>query len=383
VGPVTAKAIHGVARFAGLGINGVNGASYTITYAASSLTADSQTVGVTTGAARAPSVVQGPPASVVGGAPMTPAPSVQLVDSSGNPVSTPGVIVTVALTPGSATVQGATAITDANGVATFTGLTVLGDAGTYGLVFSSPGLNSPPAQSFSVSAQPQTVTFAQPANVNFGAPVQQLAATASSGLPVTYALGGGTTNGACAVTSSGAVTILAVGTCQVRASQAGNARYAAAPDVTQSFNVVAVKAGIPMITSVSGSSTAVTVAFTPPGFDGGATISDYQIEYRLSGGSSWTTFARAASTTTTVTVTGLTNDSAYVFRVAAVNSAGAGTPSPVSASVTPTARALAVQDLSATPGDQQVTINWTAPQIPGGRTITSYEVFVVPSGGTF
>jgi hypothetical protein len=60
-----------------------------------------------------------------------------------------------------------------------------------------------------------------------------LTATASSGLPVSFA---STTASICTVSSSTA-TLLAPGTCSIEASQAGNSTYAAATSVTQSFTV--------------------------------------------------------------------------------------------------------------------------------------------------
>jgi titin len=63
-------------------------------------------------------------------------------------------------------------------------------------------------------------------------------------------------------------------------------------------------------------------------------VTDYVIEYKLSsaGAGSWSTFADGTSTSTTATVTGLTNGSSYDFRVSSVNVDGTGAPcTPVSA----------------------------------------------------
>jgi formylglycine-generating enzyme required for sulfatase activity len=80
-----------------------------------------------------------------------------------------------------------------------------------------------------------------------------------------------------------------------------------------------------------------SLTWTTPSSDGGAAISDYVIQYSSNGGSTWTTFNREASTATTATVTGLTNGTSYLFRVAAVNSVGTGAYSASPSSVTPTA----------------------------------------------
>lgn len=63
-------------------------------------------------------------------------------------------------------------------------------------------------------------------------------------------------------------------------------------------------------------------------------VTDYVVQYKLSASGSWSTFADGTTTVAGTTVTGLTNDSEYDFRVAATNSAGTGGYSTV-ASATP------------------------------------------------
>ena len=69
-------------------------------------------------------------------------------------------------------------------------------------------------------------------------------------------------------------------------------------------------------------STSMRVSWSAPENDGGAAISDYTIQYRKVGELTWSTFAHAATTSTTATVIGLVADSTYLFRIAAVNSTG-------------------------------------------------------------
>ena len=76
----------------------------------------------------------------------------------------------------------------------------------------------------------------------------------------------------------------------------------------------------------------VTLAFDVPADAGGALISDYVIQQSAANGP-WTTVADGVSSLTSAEVTGLTNGTAYAFRVAAINSAG---QSPYSASATAT-----------------------------------------------
>jgi hypothetical protein len=77
----------------------------------------------------------------------------------------------------------------------------------------------------------QTITFAALANVTYGVSPITLTATASSGLPVSYAVSGPAT------VSGSTLAITGAGTVKVTASQAGNSSYAAATPVSQSFTV--------------------------------------------------------------------------------------------------------------------------------------------------
>jgi hypothetical protein len=66
-----------------------------------------------------------------------------------------------------------------------------------------------------------------------------VSATASSGLTVSFS---GSTPSVCTVTPQGAVMLASAGLCNITASQAGNASYAAAPTVSRSFSVTAAAA---------------------------------------------------------------------------------------------------------------------------------------------
>ncbi len=78
----------------------------------------------------------------------------------------------------------------------------------------------------------------------------------------------------------------------------------------------------------------VDLSWTAPASNGGASITDYAVEYKTSATSTWTTFSDGTSTSTVATVTGLTNATVYDFRVSATNSVGTGTSS-ASVSETP------------------------------------------------
>jgi hypothetical protein len=92
------------------------------------------------------------------------------------------------------------------------------------------------SQSFSVTPGANVITFPALASTPFTSAPPAPAATASSGLAVSYSSG---TPGVCTVTSGGTITFVSVGTCTIQADQAGDANYAAASQVSQSFVVAA------------------------------------------------------------------------------------------------------------------------------------------------
>jgi hypothetical protein len=90
----------------------------------------------------------------------------------------------------------------------------------------------------------------------------------------------------------------------------------------------------------------------------------------------------AIGTTSPITVTGLTNGTAYTFSVTATNAIGSGPASPASAAVTPAAPPGASAIGIATPGNGQATVNFGAPSADGGSPIFSYTVTASPGGNS-
>lgn len=91
------------------------------------------------------------------------------------------------------------------------------------------------------------------------------------------------------------------------------------------------------VTATGGNAQAVVSWTAPTGVIAQAPITDYIVQYSSDSGTTWTTFADGATTSTTATVTGLTTGVGYVFRVAAVNAIGQGPYSAESAAATPVA----------------------------------------------
>ncbi len=111
-----------------------------------------------------------------------------------------------------------------------------GTCGIWATQAGSGGFSSAPeaGQAFAVTIAGQTITFPNPGTQTYGEAPFTLSATASSNLPVSYA---STTSSICTVSGS-TVTLLAVGTCGIVATQAGNNDYAAAAAVGLVFPVV-------------------------------------------------------------------------------------------------------------------------------------------------
>lgn len=142
--------------------------------------------------------------------------------------------------------------------------------------------------------------------------------------------------------------------------------------------------GAPTSLTATNGDTEVALSWSAPASNGGASIFDYLVEYKDSASATWLTFADGVSTSTNATVTGLSNGTAYNFRVSAINSVGTSTPSSIATS-TPTAPSVpdAPTSLTATSGNAQVSLSWSAPAA-NGSAITDYLVeYKASASGTW
>ncbi len=152
----------------------------------------------------------------IGSAPFT----IGAAASSGLPVSF------ASTTPAICTVSGPTVTIVGTGTCSITA-TQAGNA-----IYSAA---MPVTQNFTITGgTSQTIAFGALRKETLGVAPFTISAAASSGLPVSFA---STTALVCSVSGS-TVTVVSVGTCSIMASQAGNATYAAASSVIQSFPVI-------------------------------------------------------------------------------------------------------------------------------------------------
>ncbi|MDH3958742.1 MAG: fibronectin type III domain-containing protein [Actinomycetota bacterium] len=125
----------------------------------------------------------------------------------------------------------------------------------------------------------------------------------------------------------------------------------------------------------TGGSGRATVTWNPPADDGGSPIDGYQVEHSADDGVTWSpTVQEVGAGTTSTVITGLENGTAYVFRVAALSSAGVGGWSEPSEAVTPQGKPKRPTVVSGLPGDRTVFVTWVPPADDGGSPVTGFLV---------
>ncbi len=115
----------------------------------------------------------------------------------------------------------------------------------------------------------------------------------------------------------------------------------------------------------------ITASWYAPPNDGGAPVTGYDVQYRLSTDSSWTSGGEDI-TALTATITGLTNGMEYQVQVRAQNSVGEGGWSE-QLRATPVPEALGTPAVSLSPGDGQIVASWPEPAT-NGAAISGYDV---------
>ncbi len=146
-------------------------------------------------------------------------------------------------------------------------------------------------------------------------------------------------------------------------------------DITVSSTVAATVPAAPTISSITPGNQQLSVAFTA-GSDGGSAITTYK--YSTNGGTNWQTRASGTtasplviSTLSTDGTTALTNGTSYNIQIRAINAVGDGTAT-ASTAATPRTTPSAPTITSITPGNQQLSVAFTAGS-DGGSAITSFK----------
>jgi len=147
----------------------------------------------------------------------------------------------------------------------------------------------------------------------------------------------------------------------------------------RAFNIIILQGapGAPTVgTATRSASQSVQVTFTAPANVGGSSITSYTV---TSSPGSFT----GTGATSPITVTGLTNGTAYTFTVTATNSYGTSAASSASNSATPyTVPGAPTIGTATSTGTTTATVSFTAPGSNGGATITSYTAVSSPGGVT-
>ena len=115
--------------------------------------------------------------------------------------------------------------------------------------------------------------------------------------------------------------------------------------------------GAPVIGTATGGDAQATVNFTAPASDGGSPVTQYTVTSNPGA-------ITATGASSPITVTGLTNGTAYTFTVTATNSVGTGLASAASNSITPVTSPAAPSALVATPSALStnaptISLTWT------------------------
>jgi hypothetical protein len=292
-GTATATPVNGIATFSNLSISAA-GNGYTLTASATGLTsATSAAFNVVTTAAKLAFVTQ--PSNSITNRSIAPAVQVAIVDANGSIVAgaTTPIVIAIGTNPGPGTLAGTLTVNPANGVATFSNLTISTIGTGYTLTATAAGLTSATSTAFNVTA-PAPAKLAitvQPTNVAANAsitPAVQVSVEDSSGNVVTTANNAVTvaigTNGGPGGVLAGTLTVPAVNGIAtfpgLNINKAGNSYTltAAATGLTgatsNTFNVTSAGGGTftisyspqPFIlSSVTGAVSPLTVTVTPSG----------------------------------------------------------------------------------------------------------------------
>ena len=134
--------------------------------------------------------------------------------------------------------------------------------------------------------------------------------------------------------------------------------------------------GAPTAVSGTAGDSSANVTWTAPSA-GADPVSDYIVQYSSNGGTSWTT-VDTGSTSTSATVSGLSDGTGYIFQVQAVNAIGSGPFSASSPTITPSGPPGPPTITAITPTDGGLAVAFTAPV--SSAPVTGYRYQLDGSG---
>jgi hypothetical protein len=147
------------------------------------------------------------------------------------------------------------------------------------------------------------------------------------------------------------------------------------PSATSSAVVPFTTPNAPVVVSITSTNAAATLTWSAPSINGGSAVTNYTITAAPS-------ITPIVTSSTSYTVTGLTNGVSCVFSVTANNARGQSTPVAFS-SVTPMPIAptapLSVK-AKVTANSSELIVAWSAPADNGGAAISEYTVTSTPAG---
>jgi uncharacterized protein (TIGR02145 family) len=142
--------------------------------------------------------------------------------------------------------------------------------------------------------------------------------------------------------------------------------------------ITATVPGPPTSVTASAGNASASVAFVAPTNNGGSAITGYTVTSSPGG-------ITATGATSPINVTGLTNGTAYTFRVVATNAIGNSVASAASTAITPVAPNTVPgppTSVVAIAGNASASVAFVAPTNNGGSAITGYTVTSSPGGFT-
>ncbi len=127
----------------------------------------------------------------------------------------------------------------------------------------------------------------------------------------------------------------------------------------------------PQNLSATPSNASVSLSWDTPSSNGGSALTEYLVYDRFTGSSTFAFYSTTSPSVTTSTVSSLTNGQSYDFEIIAQNGVGTSTPSNIVSS-TPYTIPNPPTSVSATAGNAEATVSFSAPTSTGGSPILYY-----------